>query len=535
MGILSICVHELRDHSCGSFLFPQGYCLYKKRRHPLRRDDDRMSKIDVSHLTFSYDGDYEPVFKDVSVQLDSAWRLGLIGRNGRGKTTLLQLLMGRYDFQGRITASVRFSYFPYSVDNPEQDTETVMETICPGHERWEFCRELSILDMPEEALDKPFCLLSPGEQTKVLLAALFCRDHAYLLIDEPTNHLDSRARAAIGRYLRQKQGFILVSHDRELLDHCVDHVLSINKADIEVQRGNFSSWMENKERRDQYEEAEKERLKKDVRRLETAARRTADWSDKVEKTKKGSRNSGLRPDRGYVGHKAAKMMKRSQAIDARRQASLEETKTLLKNAEGQEPLKMEPLAVRSGRLVELEGLTVAYGKIPVCRDVTFFLTAGDRIALCGRNGCGKSSLLRLICSEDVPHTGTVRLGSGVVLSYIPQNTARLSGTPLAYAREAGVDENRFKAILSKMEVPPSAFGKDMTALSDGQRKKVLLARSLCEKAHVYIWDEPLNFLDVLSRVQIEELLLSAQPTMLFVEHDETFCRRIATRVITLGE
>lgn len=494
-----------------------------------------MSKIDVSHLTFSYDGDYETVFQDASFQLDTSWRLGLIGRNGRGKTTLLQLLMGRYDFQGRITASVHFSYFPYSVDNPQQDTQTLMETICPGHERWEFCRELRLLDMPEESLDKPFSLLSPGEQTKVLLAALFCRDHAYLLIDEPTNHLDSRARTAIGRYLRQKQGFILVSHDRELLDFCVDHVISINKANIEVQRGNFSSWMENKTRQDHYEEVEKERLKKDIHRLETAARRTADWSDKVEKTKKGSRNSGLRPDRGYVGHKAAKMMKRSQSIDARRQASLEETKTLLKNAEGQESLKMEPLAARPGRLVELEGITVAYGEIPICRNVTFSLTAGERMALCGRNGCGKSSLLRLICGEDIPYTGVVRLGNGVVLSYIPQNSAHLNGSPVAYAKAAGVDENRFKAILSKMEVPPSVFSKDMATLSDGQRKKVLLARSLCEKAHVYIWDEPLNFLDVLSRVQIEELLLSSRPTMLFVEHDETFCRRIATRIVTLRE
>lgn len=493
-----------------------------------------MSKIDVRHLTFSYDGDYEPVFQDVSFQLDTAWRLGLIGRNGRGKTTLLKLLLGRYDYQGQITAGVRFSYFPYPVPDPERNTGLLMETICPGHERWEFCRELSLLEMDEAVLDRPFRLLSPGERTKVLLAALFCRDHAYLLIDEPTNHLDGRARAAIGRYLRQKQGFILVSHDRALLDDCVDHVLSINKADIELQRGNFSSWMENRQRQDRYEEAEKERLKKDIRRLEAAARRTADWSDKVEKTKKGSKNSGLRPDRGYIGHKAAKMMKRSQAIDARRQAGLEETKALLKNVESQDALKLVPLAARPGRLLELKGVTVSYNGHIVCRDIGFALRPGERIALRGRNGCGKSSLLRLVCGEDIPHTGEVRLSSGLLGSYIPQNADNCHGTPLAYAREAGVDVNRFKAVLSKMEVPPSAFDKDLSALSDGQRKKVLLARSLCEKAHVYIWDEPLNFLDVLSRVQIEEVLLSAQPSMLFVEHDETFCRRIATRIIDMG-
>lgn len=492
-----------------------------------------MSKIDVSHVTFGYDGTFEPVFEDVSFQLDTDWRLGLIGRNGRGKTTLLRLLEGRYAYQGSIRASVPFAYFPFPVAQPQNKTEQVIESVCPGCESWEWMREMNLLGVDPDVAGRPFTSLSAGEQTKVLLAALFCGDHPFLLIDEPTNHLDAGARAAVGQYLRRKKGFILVSHDRELLDMCIDHILSINKTDITIQKGNFSSWLENKQRQDQYEQAENDRLRKDVRRLETAARRTADWSDQVEKTKKGSRNAGLRPDRGYIGHKAAKMMKRAQTIDARKQASLEKAKDLLKNTESANPLKLQPLETRAGRLVELSDVTIAYGSHVVCRGFSFSQEAGERIAVCGANGCGKSSLLRLICGEDVPYTGRISRMGGLKISYISQSAQSMTGTPVEYARQYRVEEEKFKAILCKMEVPPSVFFRPIQELSEGQKKKVMLARSLCEQAHLYVWDEPLNYLDVLSRVQIEQLLLENCPAMLFVEHDGTFCRRIATRMVSL--
>lgn len=493
-----------------------------------------MSKIDIQHVTFTYDGGYQPVFQDVSFQLDTDWKLGLIGRNGRGKTTLLRLLMGEEEYRGRITAGVDFAYFPYKVADPEQNTLAVIENICPGHDDWEFYRELNLLETDPEVLFRPFSSLSPGEQTKVLLAALFCRDNAFLLIDEPTNHLDIHARQAVGRYLCRKKGFILVSHDRDLLDQCVDHILAINKAGIDVQRGNFSSWMVNKQRQDQYEEMEQERLRRDIRRLESAARRTADWSDQAEKSKKGTRNAGLRPDRGYIGHKAANMMKRSQAIDARRQTAIQETKQLLRNVESTDVLNMQPLPIRAGRLLELIGVTITIQGRELCHDLSFALEAGDRVALCGPNGCGKSTLLRLIGGQELSHSGQIMRMSGLKISYIPQSTADLRGTPIDYARMYGIDEQRFKAALSKMEMQPATFHQDMATLSEGQKKKILLARSLCEQAHLYIWDEPFNFLDVLSRVQIEQMLLNCQPTLLFVEHDEAFCRHIAARTVMIG-
>jgi len=165
--------------------------------------------------------------------------------------------------------------------------------------------------------------------------------------------------------------------------------------------------------------------------------------------------------------------------------------------------------------------------------VSFAINQGDRIALCGRNGSGKSSILKLICGEELAYSGTFRKASQLKISYVPQDTSWLKGNLTDYARENGLDESLFKAILRKLDFSRLQFEKDMSEFSNGQKKKVLIARSLCEQAHLYVWDEPLNFIDVISRMQIEELLLEYSPTILFVEHDSEFCKNVGTVTVQL--
>lgn len=493
-----------------------------------------MSLIDIQNLTFAYGGSHDPVFDRVSFQLDTGWRLGLIGRNGRGKTTLLNLLMGKYEYAGTISAPCRFQYFPPQVPDPGVTAAQAARGTGADFQDWELERELGLLELDVEVLDRPFGSLSGGEQTKVLLAALFLNgDGFFPLIDEPTNHLDMHGRACVSRYLNGKSGFILVSHDRAFLDGCVDHILAMNKTGADLQRGNFSSWLENKERRDRFELDRNEKLKKDVKRLDAAARRASNWSDKIEKTKYDTRNSGLRPDRGYIGHKAAKMMSRSKSLEARRQAAAEEKSALLKDLESSEALKLSQPDYHSSRLVALEKVSLFYGGKTVCEEVGFTVDRGDRAALCGRNGSGKSSILKLIYGEEIEYTGLFQRGGRLSVSLVPQDTSGLRGGLSDFAREREIDESLFKAILRKLDFSRAQFEKDMGDFSAGQKKKVYIAASLCEKSHLLLWDEPLNFIDVISRMQIEELLLSFQPTILFVEHDKAFCDRVATKIITV--
>ncbi|SFD81375.1 lincosamide and streptogramin A transport system ATP-binding/permease protein [Paenibacillus catalpae] len=492
-----------------------------------------MSMINVTNLTFAHDGSYDYIFENVSFQIDTDWKLGFTGRNGRGKTTFMNLLLGKYEYDGNISASVSFEYFPFHVEHPEYLTTDVVEEIYPDYKQWELMRELTLLQVSDDVLYRPFNTLSNGEQTKILLAALFLKENSFLLIDEPTNHLDMNARKLVSQYLNSKSGFILVSHDRTFLDDCVDHILSINKTNIEIQKGNFSDWWENKERQDNYELAENDKLRKDIKRLSDAAKRTNNWSHEVEKTKNGTRNSGSKVDKGYVGHKAAKMMKRSKSMEQRQQSAIDDKSKLLKNIESSDSLKISQLAYHKPQLVELEHVTIYYGEKEACSDISFTIEQGERIALSGKNGSGKSSLIKLICGEDLTYTGTFRKGSQLKISYVSQDTSHLQGNLTDYARDHGIDESLFKAILRKLDFSRIQFEKDISAFSGGQKKKVLIAKSLCEKAHLHIWDEPLNFIDVISRMQIEELLLEHSPTILFVEHDRAFCENIATKIVEL--
>ncbi|SCL96000.1 Lsa family ABC-F type ribosomal protection protein [Sporanaerobacter sp. PP17-6a] len=492
-----------------------------------------MSLINVKNLTFGYDGSYDNIFENVSFQIDTDWKLGFTGRNGRGKTTFLNLLLGKYEYSGTISADVGFEYFPFNITDKKDMTIDIVNEIFPDYLQWKLMREFSLLQIAEDVLYRPFDSLSYGEQTKVLLAALFLKENNFLLIDEPTNHLDMNARKLVSDYLNTKKGFILVSHDRGFLDNCIDHILSINKTDIEIQKGNFSSWWENKRKQDNFELSENEKLKKDINRLSNAAKRAGSWSDKVEKTKKGTRNSGLKPDKGYIGHKAAKMMKRSKSIENRQQAVIDEKSKLLKNIESSDSLKISQLVYHKNRLAELENVSIFYGDKTACKNVSFTIERGDRIAIIGKNGSGKSSILKLVCGEGVNYTGVFREESQLKISYVSQDTSYLQGNLTDYASNNNIDESLFKAILRKLDFSREQFEKDMSSFSGGQKKKVLIARSLCEKAHLYVWDEPLNFIDIISRIQIEELILEYLPTLLFVEHDSEFCKNVATKIVEL--
>ena len=488
-----------------------------------------MSLINVTNLTFAYDGSYENIFENVNFQIDTNWKLGFTGRNGRGKTTFLNLLLGKYEYRGSITASVSFSYFPYKVEDLGILAIDAVEAMHPDYEYWRVAREMAKLQLDDAVLYRPYGTLSNGEQTKLQLAVLFSKENHFLLIDEPTNHLDIRGRELVSKYLSSKKGFILVSHDRAFLDGCVDHILSINKSDIQICKGNFSAWWENKQRQDAFEQAENEKLKKEIARLEETAREKANWSDRVEASKIGEHAF----DRGYIGHKAEKMMTRSKAIEKRQTAAIEEKSKLLRNIERSDTLKIFQTPFHTKRLAELKGVTIDYGDGAVCENISFTIQMGDRIALQGPNGSGKSSIIKLLCGQAIPYAGQLWLGNGLKISYVNQDTSGLRGKLSDFARNAGIDESLFLAMLAKLDVPKTQMEKDMSSLSAGQKKKVLLARSICEPMHLHIWDEPMNYIDVISRMQIEELLLEFQPTILFVEHDKTFCENVATKIVKL--
>ena len=480
--------------------------------------------------------------------MDTNWKLGLIGRNGKGKTTLLRLLMGQYSYRGSISSSVLFDYFPFQIqkEDMERDTIEVIERIQPDYELWRICRELELLHVEADILYRPYQTLSHGERTKVMLAVLFSRENYFLLIDEPTNHLDMETRELLCAYLNRKKGFILVSHDRWLLDSCIDHVLALERNQIEVEKGNFTSWWENKQRRDQYEISENEKLKQEIKKMEESARKASAWAEKAENTKIGfnplKEHDRFLDTRAYIGEKARRMQQRRKNLERRQQTAIREKEQLLKNLEQPAQLRLTPLTHHKETYIRIKDASVSYGSHQVIRNFSMELKRGERILLQGKNGCGKSSILKMILRDagmrlpgekDFCVQGQHELAAGLEISYINQDTSFLRGSLDAYIERESLDGSLFRAILRKLDFERIQFEKPMEEYSEGQKKKVLIASSLLKPAHLYIWDEPMNYIDIFSRMQIEELILECEPTMLLVEHDRDFGNRCATQVVTI--
>lgn len=490
-----------------------------------------MSTIKVTNLTFAYPFTYTNIFENCSFSIDTDWKLGFVGRNGRGKTTFLKLLQNQYTYSGNIISSVQFDYFPYEVADRKVNTIDVVCQLAPDCMEWRIVRELNLLEVSEDVLYRPFETLSCGEQTKVLLAAFFLNDRNFHLIDEPTNHLDSHGRHVVAEYLSRKKSFILVSHDRDFLDKCVDHILSLNKKTIEVQCGNYSTWKQNFDNRQSNEQKNNDRLNKEINALKESARRMMEWSVKIEATKIGSGAF----DKGYIGTQAALMMKHAKSVEKRRQRAIEEKSALLKDLEFAPQLKLHSMPYVQSKLVELKDVTVFYDDRQVFEPLSFTISQGDRVVLNGANGCGKSSVVKLIMGEELKYSGELWRGNNLEISYICQDASHLKGTVYQYAQDNKVDLTLFLTILRKLDFSREQFDKPIESFSMGQKKKVLVAGSLAKPAHLYIWDEPLNYIDLYSRLQIEQLVQSANATMLVVEHDTAFQHQIATRIVNIAK
>ena len=358
-------------------------------------------------------------------------------------------------YEGSISSDVAFDYFPYRIEDAQKayPFSEICKTLKPKAELWRLTSELEQFKLSAEVLYRPFITLSQTEQVKVMLALLFSGENEFLLLDEPTNLLDAETRDIVKEYLQKKQGYLLVSHDRDLLDACVDHLLILNSNTIEVQKGNFSEWWENKSKRESFVPVEQEIL-----------------------------------------------------VEAREY-----------------------------------GITYKDAVQPVFANLSFTVRQGERVVLHGGSGCGKSTLIKAILAQSMEkkdelnytESGMLETAPGLVISYVNRDTAFLKGTIGEFSERQGISEGLLCNMLRKLDFDSAQLVKNMEEYTEGQKKKVLIAASLLKPAHLYIWDEPLNYIDVFSRMQIEKLILEFKPTMLIVEPDVRFREKIATKMIEM--
>jgi lincosamide and streptogramin A transport system ATP-binding/permease protein len=227
------------------------------------------------------------------------------------------------------------------------------------------------------------------------------------------------------------------------------------------------------------------------------------------------------------------MMQKSKNLEHRQSKAIEEKQNLLKDIDTKESLQLHTLHHHKNPLVTVCDLSVSYEEKQVLNKISFELRQGDIVAIHGSNGSGKSTLLKTILGLNHDYTGEIKKASDLKISYIPQDTSDLTGSLNEYIYKQGVDETLCKTILRKLDFARELFDMDMKNYSDGQKKKVLIAVSLSKPAHLFVWDEPLNYIDVISRIQIEEIIKEAEPTLIFVEHDKRFVEDVANKIIQL--
>lgn len=500
-----------------------------------------MSNIKISNLSFRYENASDNIFNDLNLNLDSSWKLGLVGRNGRGKTTLLNLLRGKLQGTGKIESKLVFSYFPITVKNPENITLYELQDQA-NFEQWELERELNLMDTDPNLLWQPFNTLSGGEQTKVLLALSFTDRDVFPLIDEPTNHLDEASRLQVAEYLRKHdKGYIVVSHDRDFLNQITDHILAIENTEIHLYQGNYASYEDTKEKRDQFNRDKNEKLKGEIKSLNNKYVRFNNWSDSVEAQKYQGRktqyvlNRRTRLNKGAIGHAAAKMMKKAINTQHRMDKRIEEKKGLMVNIEDVPDLTMNFQPNYHQTLLETQHLSLKVQDKQLFEDLNMIVKNKGIVSLEGKNGSGKSTFLKLLLSKtnEVSYQGKFVLINGSKISYLPQDFTEYTGTLKGFAEKQKISYEELLNNLKKMGFPRESFTTKIEEMSMGQQKRVALAKSLVEPADLYLWDEPANYLDVFNQDQLIKLLKDKQPAMLLVEHDQYFIEHVAKHRIKL--
>ncbi|MCY3812853.1 MAG: ABC-F family ATP-binding cassette domain-containing protein [Gammaproteobacteria bacterium] len=531
-----------------------------------------MSTIICRHLTFGYPGAEGTIFEDLDLVIDTQWRSALTGRNGRGKTTLLRLIQGELEpDRGAIERGQRTAYFPRAVVDPDQEVRNVVKDAVGPFRQWEAEMDDLLADGSEDALTeygevleayqeaggyaveagieaelgalgigetywgRPFSGLSGGEQTRCLLASLFVPGSSsgpdtgtFALIDEPTNHLDRDGRNLLADYLGSKAGFLLVSHDRAFLDACCDHVVALNRDTVEVERTSFSAWRERFHQRLARQRADNAALKQEIARLGQVA------TDRRAGALKRESEKGAHVDKGFISARAKRQMRKAVSAERRAESAAEERRLTLVDVEKDRRLALPDSGRKAGSLVVANDLSLWRGDKAVFAKVSFTVAPGDRVAVIGPNGCGKTSLLDQIEGQNHRHTGTLLRPRHVAVARTFQHPQWTDGLLREHLQDAGIEESRFRQVMAVLGVRGGVLDGRIEDLSHGQQKKIDLARSFLANADLLLWDEPLNFIDIDAREQIEDVLLADQPTVVFVEHDAAFVERVATEVIDLS-
>ena len=512
-----------------------------------------MIDISVSNVSKEFEVGRK-ILDGLTFQVDTGERVGLLGKNGAGKTTLFRILTGELEpDEGQVSVASgkrvglisQIPVYPagYTVEavlraafqrlqDMEEEMESLTARMAAGESDPALLRRYDALtaafesgggydvetplnkvcnglDISADMRARPFADLSGGEKTRVNLGRLILEDTDILLLDEPTNHLDLRCTEWLEDYLSRFKGTVLtISHDRWFLDKVVDRVIELENGRAEFYAGNYSYYVEEKERRYQEKLKQYEKEQAKIEQLQAAADKMHLWA--------------------FMGND--KLHKRAFSME-KRIARLRKTDKPRKDRKLE--IKFGEREFRGDEVMVIKDLKKSFGDRTLFEHVDLEVVGGERIALLGDNGTGKSTLIKMIMGEESPDEGKIRLGPTVKIGYLPQiihfdRPDRNLVDTMLYAQNCSTQEARDR--LAAFDFRGEDVFKSVSALSGGEQSRLRLCMLMDNKINLLILDEPTNHLDLNSREWIEEAVADYTGNLLFVSHDRYFINQFATRI-----
>jgi ATP-binding cassette, subfamily F, member 3 len=516
----------------------------------------------VNHIAKSFGGNI--ILKDLSFEVQEGSRIGLVGRNGGGKTTLLKLLANQEtvdegvihwkkglkigylaqipdykDLTGKEVLKTAFEQltateiklqqleFEMGKDIPPDQLQRLMDQygklqddfiLNGGYEMDaqldRIANGLNITDL----LDKSFSSLSGGEKTKVGLGLSLLKNPGLLLLDEPTNHLDLKAIEWLGAFLKEYSGtIILISHDRYFLDEVVTKVLEMEDGEIDLYHTNFSGYVNEKEERLLREFQEYQEQQKKIKKMKEAIKRLRDWANRAN------------PPSAALHKRATNMQRALDRIEKLDRPKIDVKKMAI-DFEAND---------RSGKdVIVLEDVAKRFGSRTLFNQVNMLVQYKDRTAIVGENGTGKSTLLKLILNEMEPDKGVVKVGSNVKVGYLSQHVFKDIGDQQlidVFRSEVVVNEGEARHILARFLFYGPAVFRKVNQLSGGERMRLRLAQMMYQDINLLLLDEPTNHLDIDSCEVLEEALDQFNGTIVAVSHDRYFLNKLFKKIYWLQE
>jgi len=520
------------------------------------------------------------ILKNVNLSMQEGECLAVTGPNGCGKSTLIKCILGEtgidsgelylnkethigYLRQNDLTFDGKVKWFLMKEFNDVQkilmrleasttsefDYVLLMDEYISrnGFELEQMLlRELGEFDFDEGILEMDFSTLSPGQKKIMEIISIMIAEPDLFIMDEPTNHLDISMRVFLEHFINRNKikgvSFLVVSHDRTFLDRISDKTVYIRRGLSEQITGGYSDMLDFMETNFQSRKKESERIQNKIRNLERLVQKKTKWSSKVEKQKyaknRSDRKQPNRIDKGYIGAKASKLAKTAKATAVRQDRLMEELRE--KRPFVEKPVRLSVQIKDVENRLFMDAAHIAFGYVPerqLLDDVTFQIGTRDKIAIIGSNGCGKTTLFRLLNGEVDPDAGNIYRNERVNYAYLPQNVSAFFQKNILIENfdDLNTEHYLIHSALKSSRLKEETLNQDISSLSKGELMKAALVKILLSGVEFILMDEPTNNLDIETIEVLQGIIEQYPGGMMFISHDRRFVSQNADKIYRLSD